>query len=160
MTTARLVHYLIPDRRVAGIKASSLTKYFVLADIASFIVQAVGGTMLSGNPPVSTMKIGMDIYRGGIGLQQLFILIFAYLTIQFHRRMLERDRNGLVPGSIKWKRLTWALYGVLTLITVSEPSILRYSFHLRGSWECSLNSSKASGVQRQSMPVASGFAVA
>jgi hypothetical protein len=70
MTTARLVHYLIPDQRVAGIKARSLTRYFVIADIMSFIVQAVGGTMLSGNPPVSTMKIGMDIYRAGIGLQE------------------------------------------------------------------------------------------
>lgn len=70
MTTARLVQYLIPDRRVAGIKATSLTKYFVIADIVSFIVQATGGTMLSGNPSVNTMKIGMDIYRAGIGLQE------------------------------------------------------------------------------------------
>jgi hypothetical protein len=140
MTTARLVHYLIPDKRVAGIKASSLTKYFVLADIASFIVQAAGGSMLSGNPPASTMKLGMDIYRAGIGLQQLFILIFTYLTTKFHRQMAERDRSGLVPRDIKWRALTWVLYGVLLMITVSTscasiilPSVLRFLHHARKS---------------------------
>lgn len=115
-----MIHYLIPEKRVYNIKASSITKYYVWADIISFIVQAVGGTMLSGNPPVSTMKIGMDIYRAGIGLQEFFILTFFFVTTKFHREMLSRDRSGLVDRSIKWRALTWAIYAVLTLITVSN----------------------------------------
>lgn len=115
-----MIHYLIPEKRVYNIKASSITKYYVWADIISFIVQAVGGTMLSGNPPVSTMKIGMDIYRAGIGLQEFFILTFLFVTTKFHREMLSRDRSGLVDRSIKWRALTWAIYAVLTLITVSN----------------------------------------
>ena len=59
--------------------------------------------MLSGNPSVNTMKIGMDIYRAGIGLQECFILTFLFVTAKFHREMLSRDRNGLVDRSIKWR---------------------------------------------------------
>jgi len=120
MTVARMIHYLIPEQKVYGIKASSITKYYVWADIISFIIQGAGGSLLSGNPPVSTMKIGMDVYRAGIGLQELFILTFLFLTTKFHREMLSRDRSGLVPRGIKWKALTWTIYGVLTLITVSN----------------------------------------
>jgi len=122
MTVARMIHYLIPEKQVYGIKASSITKYYVWADILSFIVQAVGGTMLSGNPPVSTMKIGMDVYRAGIGLQEFFILTFLFVTTKFHRDMLSRDRSGLVDRSIKWRALTWTIYGVLILITVSDAA--------------------------------------
>jgi hypothetical protein len=77
--------------------------------------------MLSGNPPASTMKIGMDVYRAGIGLQEFFILTFLFVTTKFHREMLSRDRSGLVDRSIKWRALTWTIYAVLTLITVSNP---------------------------------------
>jgi len=124
MTVARMIHYLIPEKRVYGIKASSITKYYVWADIISFIVQAAGGTMLSGNPSVNTMKIGMDIYRAGIGLQECFILTFLFVTTKFHREMLSRDRNGLVDRSIRWRALTWTIYAVLILITVSKSTTL------------------------------------
>jgi hypothetical protein len=120
MTVARMIHYLIPEKRIYGIKASSITKYYVWADIIAFIVQAVGGTMLSGNPPVSTIKIGMNVYRAGIGLQEFFILTFLFVTTKFHREMLSRDRSGLVDRSIKWRALTWTIYGILILITVSD----------------------------------------
>ena len=79
--------------------------------------------MLSGNPPESTMKIGMDVYRAGIGLQEFFILTFLFVTTKFHREMLSRDRDGLVDRSIKWRALTWTIYGVLILITVSDSRL-------------------------------------
>ena len=81
--------------------------------------------MLSGDAPANIMQIGFNVYRAGIGLQELFIVLFTFLTIRFHKEMLERDRAGLVPRHIKWKRLTWTLYAVLALITVSNLFDLR-----------------------------------
>ena len=78
--------------------------------------------MLSGDSPANIIQIGFNVYRAGIGLQELFIILFTLLTARFHKHMLERERAGLVPRSIKWKRLTWTLYAVLALITVSNPS--------------------------------------
>ncbi|KAF2739765.1 hypothetical protein EJ04DRAFT_508626, partial [Polyplosphaeria fusca] len=55
MTAGRLMWTFHPDRKVAGIKAISLGKYFVWLDIFSFIVQGVGGTMLSPGGSATTM---------------------------------------------------------------------------------------------------------
>ncbi|CAJ2500775.1 Uu.00g036280.m01.CDS01 [Anthostomella pinea] len=42
MTFARLAWITLPNQRLAGVKPPSLAKYFVWADIVTFIVQAVG----------------------------------------------------------------------------------------------------------------------
>ena len=53
---------------------------------------------------------------GGIGLQELFVLTFTYLTIQFHRRMNELERRG--EPSTRWRPLLYTEYAGLGLITI------------------------------------------
>ena len=119
MTLARMVHFFIPEKRVYGIKATSLTKIWVTLDIVSFIVQALGGSMLAGNPPESRAKLGMTVYMCGIGVQELFILIFVFIAHKFHTRMNELDRERMLDRSVKWRWLMYTVYAVLALITVS-----------------------------------------
>ncbi|KAF1811861.1 hypothetical protein P152DRAFT_377881, partial [Eremomyces bilateralis CBS 781.70] len=121
MTGARLIHFLVPEKRISFVKASSISKYFIWLDIFSFLIQGVGGSMLSDTDDTGgtqTTRIGLIVYRVGIGIQELFILGFFAVTIQFHRQTVRLEEMGLVSPNIKWRALTWAMYVVLVLITV------------------------------------------
>jgi hypothetical protein len=124
MVVGRLVYTYHPNRRVWGFKAMSLGKYFVWLDIVSFLVQATGGLMLNPSSSATTQKIGKNVYMGGVGLQQLFILVFLTLLVRFHLDASKLHKDGLLstPSGVKsrsmWKWLTYALYTVLALITM------------------------------------------
>ncbi|UKZ77026.1 hypothetical protein TrVFT333_004742 [Trichoderma virens FT-333] len=124
MTFARMVHVYIPDRKVWIVKASQISKLFVLADILSFIVQAAGGVLVSPGVSPSTQEIGMHIYEGGIGLQELFILCFIGLMIAFHLRINKLNKElpllpeevNLNPANGEHRRETEKPRGALTLL--------------------------------------------
>ena len=61
MTLGRMVHFFLPDQKVWGIKAKRLTLIFVLLDIGSFIMQGIGGSMLSGENSHDTEMLGIHI---------------------------------------------------------------------------------------------------
>ncbi|ETS01877.1 hypothetical protein M419DRAFT_79718 [Trichoderma reesei RUT C-30] len=115
MTFARMVRFYMPNRKVAFVKASHVSKMFVWADIFSFIVQAAGGVMVTPSASASTQRLGMHIYEGGIGLQELFILCFLGLMIAFHVRVRKLNRSRPTKGAL-W--LLYALYAVLAFITM------------------------------------------
>ncbi|MCJ1400364.1 hypothetical protein MMC11_003569 [Xylographa trunciseda] len=110
----RMIYYYIPDKKIAGIKAEKIATIFVLMDILAFIIQVAGGVM-SENGGNSLITIGLNLYSGGVALQQIFILCFISLIIIFHRKML---RGEVVQGRHDWKRLLYPLYATLLLITL------------------------------------------
>lgn len=69
-----MVHFFHPERRCAGLKAASIAKYFVWADIASFLVQAAGGMMLNPGSGADVQRIGLKVYMAGVGVQEGFIV--------------------------------------------------------------------------------------
>ncbi|EAU36409.1 conserved hypothetical protein [Aspergillus terreus NIH2624] len=125
MTLGRLVYFFLPDRRLAGISATKYGVIFIWLDVVSFIVQAAGA-IISSPTDVSTriVMIGVHIYMGGIGLQQLFIIVFTVLCIRLHRQLhvLEQTRGfelGKADGSSRpWRWLFYAIYFGLVMITV------------------------------------------
>lgn len=137
MTFARIVHFYMPDRKVWIIKASQISKLFVFADFFSFVVQAAGGVMVSPSSSASVQQTGLHVYEGGIGIQELFIIVFLVLMITFHLRFkkvaegrlllpeevdLDEENQGRRhdnfedPNGCFW--LLYALYAVLAFITV------------------------------------------
>lgn len=123
MTFARMVHYWHPERKVAGLRATAIARWFVLADILSFIVQGVGGIMASPDADANIIRIGLNIYLAGMGLQQFFIVIFLGLMVAFQRRCTHANvEDSAADGKRSWKPLLFALYGVLVCITVSFAS--------------------------------------
>ncbi|KAF3764665.1 hypothetical protein M406DRAFT_222371, partial [Cryphonectria parasitica EP155] len=127
MTFARMVYYFLPAKKIGPFRATGMSKWFVWADILTFLVQGVGGTMTS--PGSSLAQTGLHIYMAGIALQELFILGFLSLMIMFHRqeRQLESSSasiwlNGLENNADLpkrgWKGLLYALYAVLSLISL------------------------------------------
>lgn len=74
MTLGRIIHFFHPRRRCFGVKASSIAKYFVWADILSFLVQGAGGSLLNPGTDPDVQKVGLKIYMGGCGMQEMFIV--------------------------------------------------------------------------------------
>ncbi|KAJ4295259.1 hypothetical protein N0V90_007270 [Kalmusia sp. IMI 367209] len=118
MTAGRLIWTYHPDKKVWGFKAISLGKYFVWLDIFSFIVQAVGGVMLSPGGGADAMKIGKNIYMTGVGVQQLFILLFFALIVRFQVAVQRFEAGGIGWLGKRWQWVTYALYAALVLITM------------------------------------------
>lgn len=129
MTFARMVQYWHPQQKVF-LKARTIGMWFVLADILSFIIQAVGGVMASPGSDPEYIKRGLNIYTGGTALQQLFIFIFIGLMIVFQRQASGQPPYSSVGGEYysetsrgvpkkSFKPLLFALYGALLFITVS-----------------------------------------
>ncbi|KAL5345294.1 hypothetical protein ACLOAV_009664 [Pseudogymnoascus australis] len=117
MVVGRIVYFWLPDKRIWGIRATSLTRWFVWFDIIVFLIQASGGLMLSdtGDDGQSKLvKIGLNIYMSGIGVQQAVLLAFLALMITFHVRALREGKTH----DTRWQPLTYTLYGSLALISI------------------------------------------
>ena len=120
MLFGRMVYYYLPERKVWGFPANRLAVVFVCMDIVSFLIQGAGGTIASGsqNADASIVMVGIHVYMGGVGLQQLFILCFTALLAKFHRRLLQIDHaHGLFEKS-NWRPLIYATYACLAFITI------------------------------------------
>ncbi|KAJ6584374.1 RTA1 like protein-domain-containing protein [Mycena capillaripes] len=110
---SRIVHFFVPEKHVAGISARRLSLCFVLLDITAFLMQAGGGLIINSDTPRIAL-MGIHIYMGGIGLQQVFILGFVALVVRFHYKM---NRLGGSTGT-EWKRPLYVMYASLILITI------------------------------------------
>jgi hypothetical protein len=113
MTAGRLIWTYHPERKIWAFKAISIGKYFVWFDIASFLVQATGGVMLSPGSSASTMKTGKNIYMFGVGVQQAFIILFTALIVRF-----QLDMRRIATQNKRWLWVTIALYAALALISM------------------------------------------
>jgi hypothetical protein len=131
MVAGRMIYFFLPEQEIFGIKARSLTKYFVWLDVLSFVVQMIGGSMLSPNASPKQLMTGIHVYMGGIGLQQAFMIFFLSIIFRFHQRMAELERSRHPAVKPHWRWLTAVLCFVLAMITVSIPEILILPFLLQ-----------------------------
>ncbi|KAL4965744.1 RTA1 domain-containing protein [Aspergillus stella-maris] len=122
MVMGRMVHMLLERDRIYNISARRLTLIFVLLDVVAFIVQASStGPMSSDNP--DTAQNGVYIMMGGVALQQSFITFFVVLAVRFHYKLLlglrsQPDMIKRIIHTVPWRRLLYALYITLILITI------------------------------------------
>ncbi|KIW93834.1 uncharacterized protein Z519_05149 [Cladophialophora bantiana CBS 173.52] len=115
MVAGRMIHFLIPDKKVVGISARRLTLIFVMCDILSFLIQSSSSSLMSSDN-YSTVKIGIKVYMAGVGVQEFFIVLFSILAGRFQNLM---NRIDLIsPSPYPWRRLLYTLYAALGLITV------------------------------------------
>ncbi|KAK4926032.1 hypothetical protein LTR49_006946 [Elasticomyces elasticus] len=120
MVFARIVHFYSPTRKVWFFSPSILALIFVTLDIASFVIQLIGGGMAGPGASADSQQKGLNIYMGGIGMQEGFIVLFLGLVIKFHRDQLRTERIGRLSADkiTGWRWLIWALYGCLATITI------------------------------------------
>jgi RTA1 like protein len=128
MLLGRMVHFFLDERKLCRIRAKNFTRIFVSLDIISFLVQAIGGSLANQQDAPKAEKIGIRIYMGGIGLQELIILIFTYIAIRFQKKLGEQERRNLDAGEgismaehrspHQARRLLCIVYLVLGLISL------------------------------------------
>ncbi|KAM4065470.1 RTA1 like protein [Hirsutella rhossiliensis] len=119
MVFARVVNFFSPTKKVWVLSPSILAIVFVSLDIVSFVIQLIGGGMAGPGSSPESQKKGIDIYMGGIGMQEGFIVLFVGLIVKFHVDQIRAERNGMVPrDKSAWRPLIYALYGCLLSISV------------------------------------------
>ncbi|KAH7348338.1 RTA1 like protein-domain-containing protein [Rhexocercosporidium sp. MPI-PUGE-AT-0058] len=118
MVLGRMIHFYIPDHRLLRLKASTFATCFVLLDIICFIIQLIGGGMAGVGAPPEQMKTGLDIYKAGIALQEVFVILFIGLAIMFQLKMRGLQSSAILPFEKRtWPRLLYAVYASLTFIS-------------------------------------------
>lgn len=117
---ARIVHFFSPARKVWVFSPSILALIFVTLDIIAFVVQLIGGGMAGPGASPESQSKGLNLYMGGIGMQEGFIVLFLSLVVKFHRDQLHAERAGrLAADKIDgWRWMLWALYTCMLAITV------------------------------------------
>ena len=131
MTVSRLIYYVHIDQKVLRCPAIVLTRVFVWLDVICFIIQAGGGSMLSGDD-AKLINIGKNIYIAGIAVQQAVLVLFSVLTAQFFRELGEKGRADRPVGLTRW--LLIVIFANFALITVSPGSFS--SSRLLGEGKC------------------------
>ena len=118
MVLGRMIHFYVPEHRLLRLKASTFATCFVLLDIVCFVVQLIGGGMAGVGAPPEQMKTGLDIYKGGIALQEVFVILFIGLAVVFQLKMRKLQSSAILPLEKRtWPRLLYAVYASLTFIS-------------------------------------------
>ncbi|KAK5126802.1 hypothetical protein LTR85_009736 [Meristemomyces frigidus] len=115
MVMGRMVYNFTTTGSVYKIKAWHFGLIFVLLDVFAFFVQAVGASVASGNnDSVKQAMLGIHVYMGGIGFQQLCIFLFLGLAARLH---IHLRRQPPSPERKIAFRLLYVEYAVVSLIT-------------------------------------------
>ena len=93
----------------------------------SFIVQ-IGGGLLSLSKTINTANLGLHVLTGGMTFQQLLIVCFMVLTIQFSRHL--RLNTADTSSTHDVSRMTHVRRASLILITVRNPLSPHLPAHL------------------------------
>lgn len=115
MVLGRIIHFfLLPSP--FGIPAYLIAAGFVSLDFISFVVQLVGGSMSGPTSSAEDQLKAIHIYMGGIGMQEVFIVVFLCLAVRLQLDM--RKSQKTVVDYAAGMRILYALYFSLTMITV------------------------------------------
>ncbi|EPS35632.1 hypothetical protein H072_10932 [Dactylellina haptotyla CBS 200.50] len=135
MVLGRMVQFYLAEKKVFGIRAIRLTVIFVWLDVIAFLVQLVGATMTIPDTDANStdqqkadslkkQELGFNIYKGGIGFQLFWIVVFCVLAWRFRMKaVMEKVRGTWVARESNWKHLLAVLY--LTLIMIMIRIIFR-----------------------------------
>ncbi|RAL13893.1 RTA1 domain-containing protein [Aspergillus homomorphus CBS 101889] len=116
MVMGRMVWNFTDDARVLRVRPWHFGFFFVVLDIMhGFQLFVYGAAQAAGNNvSYDTEMTGLHIYMAGVGVQQLFVLMFVVCAVAFHRKILLQER----PDAKKALLLLYVLYACLALITM------------------------------------------
>ncbi|KAF3206324.1 hypothetical protein TWF106_000709 [Orbilia oligospora] len=96
-----------------------LGRMLVGASMASFQDTDSNSTEQERIDAAKGVKLGLNIYMGGIGFQLFWILIFSVFAWRFRVKAVnERNQGNGIHRDSSWKRLLIILYFTLLMITI------------------------------------------
>lgn len=98
MLLARMIHFFFPPKCdvIFRLRARRIALIFVLFDIAAFLVQMVGGTIINPEFDPEIRDIGVKVYMAGVGLQLFFISLFTSIAVQVQRMMSRQTFSSIL----------------------------------------------------------------
>ncbi|CDM34361.1 hypothetical protein DTO013E5_4886 [Penicillium roqueforti] len=115
MILGRIIRLVDGDSR-SLIRATRLTKIFVLGDVLSFFIQSGGGAIMSSAKSASKLKLGEDVIIVGLIVQIIFFGFFVVVSVIFHKRMANYPTSAAMATSVNWHRYMLVLYFASALI--------------------------------------------
>jgi hypothetical protein len=121
MAFGRIVLWVVPPRyqtaRYLWVPARRITPVFVGADLFSFFVQVVGGSMLAGSDNPSRINTGKNIILVGLAIQLAAFGFFVIASFRLHVVLKSSLRDVPLPKERNWKLF-------LQVINVANVAIL------------------------------------
>ncbi|KAH8667792.1 RTA1 like protein-domain-containing protein [Ilyonectria robusta] len=117
MILGRIIRILEAEK-LSIVRVNWLTKIFVLGDVLSFVVQTIGGVILSNSDSKNGIDEGQDIVLGGLAIQIAFFGVFISVISVFHYRIVRNPTSASIQTTLSWKRYIFVLYGASLLIMV------------------------------------------
>ncbi|PWY79248.1 hypothetical protein BO70DRAFT_338439 [Aspergillus heteromorphus CBS 117.55] len=115
MVMGRMVWNFTDDARVLKVRPWHFGLFFVVLDVIAFIIQVYGAAQAAGNNVAYSVEMtGLHIYMGGVGVQQLFVLVFVVCAVLFNRKIRLQRRSDATQALL----LLYVLYVCLALITM------------------------------------------
>ena len=112
------------------LKPALYTWIFIICDIISLVLQAIGGGTAAGATTNRAVNIGNDIMIAGIAFQVLSMLVFGLLAVEWALRILSaRRKAGEKPidiGPGPWTRAAPVSGLVLSYLTILCRCVYRY----------------------------------
>lgn len=133
----RIARYLHCDKYLL-IRPTRVTIVFVTADLITFAIQALGGTLVVSDPgDLDRVELGGNLFKVGFILQVLCFSFFCLLVAIFAHRVRSRERSiwtadadAHKPWHSDWRALLGAL--VVACVTVMIRSVYRMAESLEG----------------------------
>ncbi|OQD95511.1 hypothetical protein PENSOL_c020G07133 [Penicillium solitum] len=117
MILGRIIRLLDGDSK-SLIRATRLTKIFVLGDVLAFFMQSGGGGIMSSAKSASSLKLGEDVIIVGLIVQIIFFGFFIVVSVIFHKRMAGDPTSAAMATSVDWHRYMLVLYFASALIMI------------------------------------------
>ncbi|KAI0347274.1 RTA1-domain-containing protein [Trametopsis cervina] len=116
MLLGRLVAWLKADKYLL-IRPSRVTKVFVISDVVTFLIQALGGSItVSAKTDFKKAQLGTHIVLLGLVLQLISFIFFFFMLIHFlvrihssERKIWTRD-SGVLPMLQDWRAFAFAMF--------------------------------------------------
>lgn len=101
------------NRTASVWRSDHLSAYLVGLDVLSFAIQASGIIMATlPRSSVEMVSRGIHVYMAGIGTQQAFVLLSAFVLFKLYQALRIAEREKVAQHRV------WLLYVVLALISV------------------------------------------
>ncbi|KAL1886070.1 hypothetical protein Cpir12675_006870 [Ceratocystis pirilliformis] len=130
MILGRLIA-LLEAQQYSLVRPSWLTKFFLVGDIASILLQGIGGGKLANADTASQKSSGENLIVGGLVIQIMFFTLFMVVTCIFHMRIRKNPTSAIKRLDNTWHRLLIVLYVASLLILVR--SLFRMIEYIQGS---------------------------
>jgi hypothetical protein len=97
---------------------------FLIAAVVSVLLAALGLGGMGLNPSTGEVEGGLGLVLGGLIMAIVFLFVFSWVAVAWHRYILKEEKPGLLPplrSDLVWPYLGRSILIALILVLVAIP---------------------------------------